>query len=164
MKRLVSTGFRSVISGALAMFPEWLADELRDSDFLCGVDPLFVGLHEFYDTEDGRSYRNTAHVAYPFHQLHRPAAHRATTVALPILEEPWVIVHELGHVLHERLGFPEAPGPVTEYAEANDMEAFAEAFTMAHVPGYVTAEASLERLAEYRRRVPNLAPYFTGVW
>lgn len=160
MKRVVGATYRTTISAAFDLLPEWLADELRGTHFLCGVDPLFVGLHGTDTTTDGRSYRDTAHVNYGFFASHRPASDRATTVALPIPVEPWVVVHELGHVVHELLRWAPSPDPVTKYAATNRWESFAEAFTMAHVPGYASWDSSRRRLARYLQRQPDLAPYF----
>ena len=160
MQRIHGTGYVTAITAALAILPAWLAHMLRPTHFLCGIDPLYAGLHSFPEAEDGRSLRDTAHVAYG-HHINAARAQAVTTVVLPLVEPPEVVLHELGHVLHERLGFAPAPEPVTAYAEVDEFEAFAEAFTMAHVPGYAPWDISLQRLATYRRRHPDLAPYFT---
>jgi len=160
MRRLVGKGYATSISTALDALPTWLSDELRAVPFFCGVDPVFAGLHDFTCSDDGRNYASTAHVVYPEHLTHRPRNERQATIVLPEVESPWVVIHELGHILHERLGFPPAPEPVTGYAATNVFEAFAEAFTMAHVPGYAPWDVSRARLATYKMRYPRLAPYF----
>jgi hypothetical protein len=107
--------------------PDGLDDLLR-CDFLCGADPVFVGLHRYETTTDARSYRSEAHTVYDFHQMHRPKAQREITVALPQQIGPMTVIHELGHVLHARLGWRWDAQPVSEYAATNRFEAFAEAF------------------------------------
>lgn len=47
-----------------------------------------------------------------------------------------VLVHELGHVLDETLGFTTHADPVSWYARGDRQEAFAEAFTAWLIPGY----------------------------
>lgn len=136
MRRLVGAGHREAIQAGLTFIPSGIRSLLSGTHFLCGVDPVFVGLHSYEDTGDGRSYSNTAHCAYPFHQSAVARADRVTTIVLPQPVEPWVIVHELGHVLDERLGFDFTPTPVTAYAETHRMEAFAEAFTAWCIPCY----------------------------
>jgi len=42
---------------------------------------------------------------------------------------PAVIIHELGHALHDQLDHQPEVQPVTQYARTNSHEAFAEAFT-----------------------------------
>lgn len=108
---------------------------LGNVDYLCGVSPVFAGLHSFKTASYGRSYHDVAHVCYPWH-IERPLSERVTTVCLPIGKEPWVIVHELGHVWHEKLNFDITPKPITEYATTDDLEAFAEAFTAWLCPEY----------------------------
>jgi hypothetical protein len=115
------------IGKALRMLPPQVRKLVEFADFLDGVDPVFVGLHEIEDTDDGRSYRNTAHVAYTFYQP-LPRARRRTTVVLPERETLRTVVHELGHVLDEALDFDFYPSPVDWYAATNGSEAFACAF------------------------------------
>lgn len=135
MDRLIGHGYRESIGAALRMIPLGL-HHLLDADFLCGSDPIFVGLHEFRDATDGRSYLDTAHCAYPHHQLRLPKTQRRTTVVLPVPESPEVVVHELGHALHARLEWEHDADPVTRYAHVNRFESFAEAFTSWCIPGY----------------------------
>lgn len=157
MKRISGSGYNEAISTAFDMLPGWLAELLTDTHFLCGVNPVFAGLHSSETAEDGRSYSNTAHAAFRHH-----TADGSTTVVLPVVVPPWVVIHELGHVLDELLGWPPVPEPITKYAQTNRLEAFAEAFTKAHVPGYADWDISARRLHEYRAEHPDLAPFFTG--
>lgn len=76
---------------------------LQGVRFWCGVDPVWSGLHRYTTVADGRSYRETAHACYPWN-LVGPADRRQPTVVLPAPVEPWVVVHELGHLLHWRQG------------------------------------------------------------
>lgn len=124
---------RQPINEALALLPERIRARVQ-CDYLTGCDPVFVGLHRYAETTDGRAYKDCAHVAWSLHQDHMPRDHRAPTVVLPSEEDPWttaVIVHELGHVLDESIGFDRhKPEPVSQYAERDEYEAFAEAFTL----------------------------------
>lgn len=110
---------------------------LADVDFLCGVDPVFVGLHRHVAAKDGRPYAKTAHCCYGFQQC-VPRDRARTTIVLPTLNAFTLptICHELGHVLHERLRFEPATVAITKYAERDKYESFAEAFTSWRWPGY----------------------------
>ena len=151
MNRIHGSGFRHVITTATQMIPERIR-ELSSTDFLCGADPIFVGLHRFESASYGRSYRDTAHCVEPQHQLHAPRSQRRTTIVLPSLVAPSVVVHEMGHVLHARLAHEHRAQPVSWYASTDHFEAFAEAFTSWLIPGYAARPddatiALLERLA-----------------
>lgn len=133
----MNRGRHEAISAALDIIPEPI-HQLIACHYLVDLDPAFVGLHYYRGDEpgsDGRLYSETSHCAYSFHQTRLPAARRATTIVLPIArhEQPrplrWTIVHELGHVLDERLGFTHTAVPVNDYAARNRYEAFACAFT-----------------------------------
>lgn len=135
MKRLVGSGYRAVIGAAEDLLPPSIL-RFAQPDYLCGVDPLFAGLHRFEVASYGRTYRDTAHVVYPLHQEHMVRANRATTVVLPTVPAVGDLVHELGHVVHERLAFEHEAAPLTWYARTNHYEAFAEAFASWLMPGY----------------------------
>lgn len=108
-----------------------------ECDWLIGKDPIKFGLHNFTDTSDGRTYRNTAHVAYPHH--HRKLYYLPSVVVLPEPDTVDVVVHELAHVIHFNINFDgpkEGIVPVSWYAKTNWYEAFAEAFTSLVIPGY----------------------------
>lgn len=132
MNRLAPGGYSALVEAAYGLIPARL-HHLIQADWLTGVDPVFAGLHDYLDMSYGRSYRTTAHVAYDFHQL-LPTARRRTTVVMPSLVAVRTLVHELGHVLHERLRFEPSPQPVTEYAATDRFEAFAEAFAAWALP------------------------------
>jgi hypothetical protein len=127
MDRVKFGGFSAAIEAAYRLIPSTMHDLIRPH-FLCGTDPVFAGLHDYLDIVDGRSYRDTAHVAWEFQQR-LPRAHRRTTLVLPTSPSMPVMVHELGHVLDERLGFEPEAMSVTWYGQTNRYEAFAEAFT-----------------------------------
>ena len=128
LDRLVDRRIVSAIVEAQHLIHPAIWQRIKRTDFLCGVDPNFVGVSEYKVTVDGRNYADTAHVLYPMHQLRLPRSRRVTTVCLPLEVESWAVVHELGHVLHEALEFEPAPRPVDEYAGTNSHEAFARAF------------------------------------
>src|SRR5215216_5552196 len=130
MNRVKLGGYGELIALARRQIPKRI-DERLDPYWFCGTDPVFAGLHAHVDADDGRSYRDTAHVSYT-HNMLGPRDRRHTTVVLP--ERPgrglnwFVVVHELGHVLHERLGWKPSAAPVSAYAARDHWEAFAEAF------------------------------------
>jgi len=123
----ITWGYSEGISYAFSLLPNAIRDRLQYIHFLTGVDPVWVGLHNYTDTDDNRSYRNTAHVSYPWNAINKQ---EMTTVVLPLLEDaqPYVIIHELGHCLDEILGFRHNALPINEYAKTNRLEAFAESF------------------------------------
>lgn len=130
MTRIPSQRFAEIIGEGLRRIPERITDRLSHVQFVCGVDPGFAGLHRYGDIDDGRSYRDTAHCCYPFN-LARPASERVTTIVLPTLANlgPATVVHELGHALHQIVGFDQLAAATTSYARTNRYEAFAEYFT-----------------------------------
>lgn len=127
LTRLPDQRYAETIGEGFRRLPAGMRHRLGHVQFVCGVDPVFAGLHGF---EVGR-----AHCAYPFH-LAGPADRRVTTIVLPWVYDPSVVVHELGHALHETIRFDHVARPVTEYAETNHWEAFAEALVAwTHVYG-----------------------------
>lgn len=114
------------IAEAMRYLPPRFQAFAQAADCLLGVDPLFVGLHGDEDASDGRSYRTTAHVAYPWH-----TTDKSCTVVMPPSEgaSVHVAIHELAHVIHwqlkERTGQWIKLPTICEYAERNDYEAFA---------------------------------------
>lgn len=148
MKRITSYVYTAAIEAAYRLIPVRIADLIRP-DFLTGSDPVFVGLHDYGDASYGRSYRDTAHVAYPWHQYGLQKQNRVTTVVLPTLRDANIktIVHELGHVLDEGLSFAHSVVPISWYAETNRQEAFAEGFTAWLLHGYAEKHVDEATLA-----------------
>ena len=126
------------INSGLTIIPTPLRARISPH-FLVGVDPIFAGLHDFTDASYGRSYRDTAHCAYPFHQTTLAVSQRHTTVVLNGDPDVGTVVHELGHVVHEALRFDHHARPLNTYAQTNHYEAFAEAFAAWLIPGYWSA-------------------------
>ena len=139
--RVPDARWREPIGEAFAIIGPRMTDRIGPVRFIC-ADPVFIGLHHFTDTGDGRSYRNTAHCCYGSH-IARPADDRLTTVVLPEPPTLDTVVHELGHALDAALGFTHDAVPVTHYAQTDRQEAFAEAFVAWHWWGY-------EELADVR--------------
>jgi hypothetical protein len=121
--------YREAIAQARSVIPDPILDRVAEVGFLCGVDPVFAGLHRWTEaTFDGIGtvrYAETAH--------YDPAS---ATVVLPTYVSPAVVVHELGHALDFLTEPGLDPAPVTSYAATNRREAFAEAFL-----GWVLPEA-----------------------
>lgn len=128
MKRIPDGQWREPIGRALDTVRPYL-HRLGHVQFLCGVNPAFAGLHSIATTQGHRSLSSTAHCVGAHHLSHRPRSDRVTTVVLPLPVDPRVVVHELGHALHETIGWKGSPLPVTAYARTNRWESFAEAFT-----------------------------------
>ena len=128
MYRITGFGYSGLISYAFSIIPKGIVDRIQYAHFLTGVDPIYAGLFSDELTKDGRSYRNTACVAYPCHQRIDKSLRHTTIILVNIIPLAHVI-HELGHVLDESLGFRHIAEPVTEYAKVDRGEAFAEAFT-----------------------------------
>lgn len=122
----ITPGRSEVIAEALDCLPPPLRSRVSIARFWT-ADPIWSGLHSNIETDDGRTYRETAHVCYPYH-----TADKSIIVVLPEQHyECWQVIHELGHVAHFTLGLEDfGTAPVTEYATRNYREAFAEAFTM----------------------------------
>lgn len=127
--RVPDQRWREPIGRALRLVRPW-RHIMGDVRFVCGVDPVFAGLHQYRTTEAGRSYGETAHCCYDSHLAGRPRAERYTTVVLPVPVSAVTVVHELGHALDGALGFKVGPSSeVSEYASTNREERFAEFFT-----------------------------------
>lgn len=131
MNRLAQQQIEAVAVG-LTCIPGCLRP-LLECDVFC-ADPIFAGLHEYEMTEQvglaPRSYRSLAHVCFPEH-----VRDRRTTLVLPAPVGVSVVLHELGHVLHQALaeragGWGRVPRleVVTAYARLDRWEEFAEAF------------------------------------
>lgn len=143
MERVVESKFPELISASFDILPLGIANRLRYTHFFTGVDPVYAGLFDFHKSKDGRSYRNIWCVAYPEHLMKVYKKFRQTTIIMPEFDRgypiwvlPMIMIHELGHVLDEILGFTHIAEPVTEYAIVDRREAFSEAFTSWLNPGY----------------------------
>jgi hypothetical protein len=125
VNRLTSAAYGEAIGAGMAIVPDAIMNRLRHVHFLTGIDPGWAGLHSFAETLADFSYAELAHCACA-HQT----TDRTTTIVLPVVEmaKPDIVVHELGHALHEALGWEHDAKPVTEYATTDRFEAFAESF------------------------------------
>lgn len=110
-------------------------------DYAVGVDPLFSGVHEYTALQHfpEKSYSQVSHLVLPWNfRKETPASQRIPTVVLPgpvwdTYHPPWgvvrSVVHELGHLIDFRTRYDlEGIYPVSEYANIDRGEAFAEAF------------------------------------
>jgi hypothetical protein len=130
--------------------------ELAACDFVVGADPGWIGLHRWTHS-NGVVLADSAHVAWCCHQAHLPRGDRVPTVVLPDHEYVTVavVLHELGHVIDERIGFNRHdPDPVSMWARVNRYEAFAEAFELWIAPDLATA-AWKKSDRDTRRRSPH---------
>lgn len=125
----VPPAYRPLIAEAYRRLPVGIAQRVSHVQFVCGVDPVFVGLHRYEDC------RAVQHCVYGY-LLDRPAVDRRTTICLPFhSDDPADVVHELGHALHEVVRWELDAAPVSEYARTDRYEAFAEAL-VAHTHFY----------------------------
>lgn len=126
MERILPGGYTELIEVAMSILPSPIQRRIEYAHWFVGSDPIFAGLHDYKDIDDGRSYRDTAHVVHPFQQI---CEDKRTTIVIPKLIPLHSAVHEIGHVVHETLKFRPHVMPVTDYARVDEFEAFAEAFT-----------------------------------
>ena len=136
--RIHGDHWREHITIAYSAIPDGILHRLQHVQFVLGVDPLFAGLHSYPSNGDA-PLSDTAHCAFPFH-LNGPADRRVTPAIMPRqYRSQWAtahtLVHELGHALHETIGFDHDAVPVTKCATTNRVEAFAESFTAWCWPG-----------------------------
>jgi hypothetical protein len=127
MERITDFHYAEAIRYSLNLLPCWLKKRLQSVQFFTGTDPLFAGLHNYKDTKDSRSYRNTAHVCYPWNAIN-PKEQTTIVLPTPADAKPYVIIHEIGHCVDEVLGFQYDALPINDYAKSNRYEAFAESF------------------------------------
>lgn len=130
MNRVHNQPIAEAVGIALDYFPPRLRSIAETADLCLGADPIFSGLHSIEDTGDGRAYRDTAHVCFPWH-----STDRSLTVVMPTAADGphWLVhtaLHEFAHAidlrLRERFGrWPPAFRPVCAYAAKNRCEAFA---------------------------------------
>lgn len=121
-------GYAPVISAGLDCVPDAILDLLH-LDWLCGVDPSWVGFHSFRDAGAYKgqqfAYSECAHYVDPYNAeiWTRP------TIVLPRRKHyPREIVHEIGHALDTLDGWRHTAVPCTDYAREDRYEAYAEAF------------------------------------
>lgn len=134
------TRHRLEIAAGLERYPKELLDRVPLNFWT--DDPVFTGLHPYEAMVGGRSYRNTAHVAYPEHQAHLPKDRRQPVIVLPERlddRQPIdvrTVVHEVAHVLDWATGFQYDLPAINWYAERNRREAFAEVITAWLMPDF----------------------------
>lgn len=162
MERLTDIKYSTLIGAGMDLLPAGLLARLRYTHFFAGTDPIYAGVfsswaEEFTEDYSPRSYRNVWCCAYA-HQM--AGVHPQTTVIVPGIDldypewiNPAMIVHELGHVLHEQLQFGHEATAVTEYGKTSHAEAFAEAFTVWNCPAYAGYYKQLAPIDEATRNL-----------
>ena len=140
MERIVSYQYTELIQAGFDLIPQAIADRLRHIQFFAGANPVFAVLIDPRVSENAQYLCTTWCVSYPWRQT---VEDRRTTVIMTDLIptfsrllRPVMVVHELGHCLHEVLDFEPMAKPVTKYAQKDEWEAFAEAFTLWVFPEY----------------------------
>lgn len=135
-------GSKEIIQYGLSFYPEpvrRLLTSSRGCHIAAGVDPGFVGLHEFDSNGGasfGREYKDTPHVCYPCHLKYK------TNTSVMVLPSSWdfrvdTVVHEFAHVIDGMLGCISGSVRLTatnDYAGSTRGEAFAEAMCLYMAP------------------------------
>lgn len=141
MQRLRDWHYAEAIQAAFDFIPSSIVRRIEYVHFLCGVDPVYVGLEADGITEDKRSYRSTEHWC-PIDCQILPKHLRHGTIVLQNLDPFEIlvctIVHELGHVLDEAIPnrnisipdslFDEALKEIRDFVADDWEETFAIAF------------------------------------
>lgn len=114
----LSSGFNALLDGV---------------DFIGDHSSIFLGLNHVEKTQDNRKYCDTSHVIYRHFENSEPRSRKKTTIVLCEDDSEWwykrlVILHEIGHAIHERVDFITGLTPLDSYAERNTHETFATAF------------------------------------
>lgn len=128
----VPPAFRPVIGAARELLPASVLERVP-ARFLCGVDPCWVGLHSYRDTDDGRSYSDTAHACYPWHVANArpmivlPNAPRCNRHGRDLID---TVLHEYGHILDWSTHFELEAPETTDYSRTSRIERIAEAFQL----------------------------------
>jgi len=119
----------NLIRDAISLLPAQVKPYLEIVDFVFDYSPKWVGLHNYSDMRDGRSYLNTCHCSYEFH-----TSDKKTTIVLyqknikEYRNVNDVLLHEIAHAIHERLNFFKCDWvPLSNY-EKNSHECFACSF------------------------------------
>lgn len=122
--RITDQKLSEEIALGVAMIPNRLWLPISHVHFFT-EDPIWTGvsIHPGELTKDGRSYREVSHVLYPHHSYDKHP-----TIVLRRGSNRLDVVHEIGHIIDWYLGFRYSLEPITEYAETDSYESFAEAF------------------------------------
>lgn len=128
----VPSEFKPVIEKAWSLLPEKVRTAVAPH-FLCGIDPCFVGLHGHRAfNEDwaakGWGYDFVPHACYSHHSA--DGVPRVVFPQIAAYAEVAVetVLHEVGHLYDETLGWTFDAPPTTDYSLTNREERFAEAF------------------------------------
>jgi len=143
MRRLTSQPECTTVGIALGLLPEGWRHLVEDVDVAIGIDPAFVGLHDYdlttFDFDDepwDAHYKDLPHIVGEEHQWMLPISARCLTVVLPLGVGVKGVVHELGHVLCRLVPWSWTPAGCTPYGRTDREEAFAEAVSSWCVPAY----------------------------
>lgn len=124
---------REGIAWGLSYIPRAIRTQVQGLHFVCELTESYLGLTDRGPLISGRDLNRESHVCWDFAQYLRPAADRVSTIFL--LEGDWqypsVVLHEVGHIIDQRLGFPSMRRnfvPLDDYAATHPLEAFATAF------------------------------------
>lgn len=155
------------INEVISLLPIKVQDLIRPVHFVTEYDPSFIGLHFYKITTDGRHYDSTSHCVWHMHQKHIARRHRMTTVVLQDGDaySPDVIVHELGHVIEEKLKF-DIPKfkPINSYAATDESEAFACAFQAWTNPTRYTDHWRRHNIEDLYKCDPSAVAFFNNLF
>jgi hypothetical protein len=154
MERILNHRHGEMVGVALDRLPPLMRARVESkTDFMLGVDPLFVGLSNGGIAEE---YREHAACWYPHHTCEPKLG--ISTIVVPYPDRPWLysgrsmiatLLHEMGHVLHGQFGNADVAARTTPYSRKNGSEAWAEQFTIRY--------AREEHIAKYGLHVVELA-------
>jgi len=121
------------IEAVRSTLPDGFKLLLQGVDFVGDYCSGFLGLCRHKKASYGRNYSQTSHVIYKGYKNSEPKSRKVATIVLMEDGESWeykklVILHEIGHAIHERLGFVEPFVALDDYAATNKREAFATSF------------------------------------
>lgn len=116
----ITKNISEIISISLDAIPNKNVRKYLNFD-ICTENPIFVGLHSYPLTDDGRLLSEIPHTFY---------GRNKSVIVIPTSIDIHTFVHELGHVLHRQMGWIDNFPKVSQYAHVNKYEAFAEAFTL----------------------------------
>lgn len=161
------------VASVMESLPAPIRSRLNGVGVITEYSPLFLGLHDYETGASGFDCATWTHCAFTVHQKGLPRADREPTIVLlgGHCHNPLIVLHELGHALDEKLGFPSdrlPMVPLDDYAATTQYEAFATGFC-----AWLTTTEMWETLpygrsnfhpeSELRVRDPAFAAFFDNL-
>ena len=134
MNRISTYRWNGAIRQAIDLLPSNFKPLIRDLHWWIGRCPVYGGLHNYQNIDDGHSYSVTSHFVYPHQQFIMPVHRRWPTLVLNGKPNLRTVLHELAHGIHAEFGWRPICHPVNDYARSNRFESFAESLTTYLMP------------------------------